>query len=233
MSEGPLRLELRDPVALVHWDDGKANAVSPALLDAFHGALDRAEKEAQAVLLLGRAGRFSAGFDLRVMREGGDPMRDLVRGGADLLLRLIEFPLPVVSACTGHALAMGALVLLASDLRVGARGDFKIGLNEVAIGLPLPAFAVELARARLDPRHLGRAALLAEVYDPEGAVAAGYLDRTVAAERLAEEAHREAALLGELPRRAFAGTRRLLHGPWADRIRATLAEDMAGWGGTD
>jgi len=233
MGDDSLRVEIRDPVAVVHWDDGKANAVSPAILEAFHGALDRAEKEAQALLLVGREGRFSAGFDLRVMREGGSAMRDLVHGGAELLLRLVEFPLPVVTACSGHALAMGALVLLASDLRLGARGDFKIGLNEVAIGLPLPAFAVELARARLDPRHLGRAALLAEVYDPEGAVEAGYLDRTVAAEQLAEEALREAALLGELPRGAFATTRRLLRGPLVDRIRATLAEDMAGWGGTD
>lgn len=233
MSQEPLRLELRDPVAILHWDDGKANAVSPSTLDALHAALDRAEKEAQSVVLVGRPGRFSAGFDLGVMRQGGDAMRDLVHGGAELLLRLAESPLPVVTACTGHALAMGALVLLATDLRLGAGGAFKLGLNEVAIGMTLPGFAVELARARLDPRHLGRAALLAEVYDPEGAVAAGYLDRVVAAESLLEEAVAEATRLAALPRRAFAGTRRLLRGPMVDRVRATLAEDMAAWNAPD
>lgn len=233
MSEHPIRFELREPVAILHWDDGKANAVSPAVLDALHGALDRAEKEAQAVALVGRPGRFCAGFDLGVMREGGDAMRSLVHGGAELLLRLVESPLPIVAGCTGHALAMGALVLLASDLRLAARGDFKLGLNEVAIGMTLPAFAVELARERLDARHLGRAALLAELYTPEDAIAAGFLDRTVPAERLVEEVTTEATRLAALPRRAFTGTRRLLRGGLVDRIRATLAEDMAAWNAPD
>lgn len=233
MPETPLHFAVEEPVAILDWDDGKANAVGPALLDLFHGALDRAEKEAQAVVLAGRPGRFSAGFDLAVMRAGGEAARDLVRGGGELLLRLAESPIPVVTACTGHALAMGALVLLATDVRLGAAGDAKIGLNEVAIGLTLPRFAVELARERLDPRHLGPAALLAEIYDPEGAREAGFLDRVVPAERLREEAVAEARRLATLPRRAFTGTRRLLRGPMVDRIRATLAEDMAGWGPAD
>lgn len=229
MSQEPLRFELRGPVALLHWDDGKANAISPGTLEAFHAALDRAEKEAQAVVLAGRPGRFSAGFDLAIMREGGRATRDLVQGGAELLLRLVESPLPLVTACTGHALAMGALVLLASDLRLGARGEFKLGLNEVAIGMALPAFAIELARDRLDPRHLGRATLLAEIYTPEASIEAGYLDRVVEGEQLLAEALAVAERLAVLPRGAFAGTRRLLRAPQAERMRAALAEDVAHW----
>src|SRR3954471_11940875 len=131
-------------VAVITVDDGKANAYSPDVLRAISEAFDQAETDgASAVLLQGRPGRFSAGFDLSIMTSGVEPMRALVTQGAELLLRIFTFPAPVVTACTGHALAAGALVLLVSDVRVGAEGKYKIGLNEVAIGMGLPIFAVE------------------------------------------------------------------------------------------
>src|SRR5262245_23859536 len=121
-----LDVRLDDGVAVLQLDDGKANALSPAMIAAIEAALDRAEKEARAVLLLGRDGRFCAGFDLSVMRSGVEPMRALVTAGADLLMHLALHPLPIVVGCTGHALAAGALLLLAADARTGARGEFKI-----------------------------------------------------------------------------------------------------------
>ena len=224
-----LRYELRDSVALLRFDDGRANAVSHAAIDALNEALARAEKEAGAAVLLGRPGRFSAGFDLSVINEGVDASRRLVSAGGELLMRVVESEIPVVAACSGHALAMGALLLLAADYRVGARGAFKIGLNEVAIGLTLPAFALELARARIAREHLARAANLAEIYDPAGAVCAGYLDRVVEAEQLEAEACAAAAAFTKLNRAAYRGTKRKLFGPLAQRVRATLAQDMASW----
>ncbi len=183
-------------VAKLLFDDGKANAVSPAAIDELHAALDRAEKEAGAVALIGRPGRFSAGFDLASMRAGPAESRALVKAGALLLARMCEAPLPIVAGCTGHALAMGGLLLLASDSRIGAAGDFKLGLNEVAIRLTLPLFAVELARDRLSRRHLQRATAFAELYTPEAAVDAGYLDRVVAPAALEAETLAEAARTG-------------------------------------
>ncbi len=230
MAEEKVVTEIQGPVAVVRLDDGKANAISSPVVEAVHAGIDRAEKEAQAVLLLGRAGRFSAGFDLGEMGAGPDAVRRLVRAGADLLLRLYLLPLPVVAGCTGHALAMGSLMLLASDSRIGARGDFKIGLNEVAIRMTLPIFGVELGRARLSKRHLQRAAGQAEIYDPEGAVDAGFLDHAVPEETLQDAALAEAARLAELPRRAFAETKLRLRQPTILRIRETLKEDMAGIG---
>jgi enoyl-CoA hydratase len=231
MGDSPVDYRLQGTVARLHFDDGKANAVSPTVVEAFHQALDRAEKEAGAVLLLGRPGRFCAGFDLNTMGAGPESARGLVAAGAELLLRMAEAPLPIVSACGGHALAMGALLLLASDLRLGAEGEFKIGLNEVAIRMTLPLFAVELARERISRRHLVRATVLAEVYDPAGAAAAGYLDRVVAPAALEGEALAEATRLAELPRRAFAETKRRLREPLVERVRASLRDDMATWGG--
>src|SRR3954447_25850634 len=128
-------------VAVITIDDGKANAYSHEVLSSVHDARDQAEKDATAVLLAGRPGRFSAGFDLSVMTSGVDPMRNLVTAGAELLLRVFTFPMPVVMACTGHALAAGGLMLLVGDRRIGAEGPFKIGLKEGALRMPLPIFA--------------------------------------------------------------------------------------------
>ena len=222
--------ELSDGVAVLRLDDGKANALSPAVLEQLQGALDRAEKEARAVLIVGRPGRFSAGFDLGVMRAGVDSMRSLVTAGAELLLRIHMYPRPVVVACTGHALAAGALILLAADQRYGARGDFKIGLNEVAIGMSLPIFAVELARERISKRHLSRATMQAEIYSPDAAVDAGFLDDVREPDALFDDALAEARRLAELGDPAFRKTRELVRGATAAHIRATLKADMQSFG---
>ena len=222
-----LDYRLDDGVGVLRLDDGKANALSPAVIEALGAALDRAEKEARAVLLLGRPGRLCAGFDLSVMRAGQEPMRALVSAGAELLLRIAVHPLPIVVGCTGHALAAGAILLLAADTRIGARGEFKLGLNEVAIGMALPIFGFELARERLSTRHFTRAAIQAELFDPEGAVAAGFLDRTCAPEALAETALAEARRLGAVPQPAYARTKQACRGRLVAEIRATLRDDMA------
>jgi len=231
MSENPIAYRLEGTIAALRFDDGKANAVSPAAIDGLNAALDRAEKEAEAVLLAGRPGRFSAGFDLTTMKAGPDAMRSLVSAGAELLLRLYQAPLPIVMACSGHALAMGAVLLLGSDFRIGVAGDFKIGLNEVSIHMTLPIFAVEIARDRLSRGHFQRSVIQAEIYGPDGAVEAGYLDRVVPVERLDEEAMAEAERLAGLPRRAFSETKLRVRGATIERIRRGLAEDMASWGG--
>lgn len=167
---------------LIQLDDGKANALGFAMLEQIDAALDTAEKAGKVVIIAGRPGKFSAGFDLSVMAGGGDEMLKLLRAGADLSQRLLNFPTPVVLAVSGHALAMGALLLLSSDYRVGTRGNYKIGLNEVAIGMTLPWFGIELARARIASIHLNNAVGLARIYDADAAVGVGYLDEAVDAE---------------------------------------------------
>jgi enoyl-CoA hydratase len=227
MEPGGVRFRLAGRVAVVQLDDGKANALSPGTIRGLEAALDRAEGEAAAVLLLGRPGRFSAGFDLTVMRSGAEAARDLVTAGAELLLRQLELPFPLVAACTGHAIAAGALLLLAADLRLGARGEYRLGLNEVAIGLPLPIFAIELARERLSRRIFERATSQAELYGPEAGLEAGFLDRLVDAGELEAAALAEAARLAELPQPAFGATKRRAHEALCARVRDTLRVDMA------
>jgi len=227
MAEDKVRYALRDRVAVLTLDDGRVNALSPATIAALHAALDRAEGEAAAVVLVGRAGRFSAGFDLSVMTGGLDGLRELLKAGAELLLRLYLHPRPLVAACTGHALAAGALLLLAADLRIGARGQFKIGLNEVAIQLTLPVFAMELARDRLASRWFTAAVTQARIFDPDGACEAGYLDLVTTPETLLDTALSEAQRLAALPTPAFGATKLRERRATVERIRATLDADIA------
>ena len=173
---------------LIQMDDGKANALGFDMLTQLNVALDSAEEAGKPVIICGRPGKFSAGFDLAVMGQGGDDMVELLRAGASTSRRILNFPTPVVLAVTGHALAMGALLLLSADYRIGVHGAYKIGLNEVAIGMTLPYFGVELARERLATTHLTPAVSLARVYDAAGALEAGYLDDAVSEEDLLTQA---------------------------------------------
>lgn len=224
-----LTTSVDDGVAVVAFDDGKANAVSHAVVDALHAALDAAEADdaVQSIVIVGRPGMFSAGFHLPTMTESLESMRGLVGAGARLLARMATCPLPIVAAASGHALANGALMLLASDTRVGAEGTFKIGLNEVGIGMQLPVFAIDLARERLAADHLIPATLQARIYDPAGAVEAGYLDEVVPADDLLATAVDRARALGQIRRSAYAETKTRLRGPVAEHMLATLDEDLA------
>ncbi len=192
-----------------------------------HECLDRAlEEEAGAVLLVGRPGRFSAGFDMNVMGGGPEEMTRLVSEGCKLLARMLTHPRPIVAACTGHALAAGAMLLLASDYRVGASVEAKIGLNEVAIGLTPPIFLVELATLRLSKRHLQRALIHAEIYSPSTAVDAGFLDCVTDTEKLIEVAKMHATRLAPLPTEAFSAAKLRAHGEVARRMVEGLATDF-------
>lgn len=199
--------QLADGIATITMDDGKVNALSPPMLAEVSGALDRAEADGAVVVLSGRPGRFSAGFDLAILTGGGSGGPDLLRAGFELAQKMLSFPMPIVVACTGHALAMGSFLLLSGDYRVGAEGAFKIGANEVAIGMVMPDTAIEICRLRLSAPHFGRAINNAEIYTPQGAVEAGFLDRVVLESDLAEVARQSALGLASLNLKAHAATK--------------------------
>lgn len=206
-----MTLDIQDDIGLIKLDDGKANVVSHDFMDAIAPLLDEAEAKAKAVIIAGRPGRFSGGFDLRVMQGAtAEEVRSLVDRGGELALRLFTFPKPVVAACTGHAIAMGGMLLCAMDVRVGVQGDFKIGLNESAIGMVMPHFGITLPKARLNPAYYTRAIVNAELFAPDEAVAAGFLDHAVAGEVLMETALAHAGTLGALSQAAFFGNKKLV-----------------------
>jgi enoyl-CoA hydratase len=228
MSDDLATYEHDGAIGRITLDDGKVNAFSIPMLRAVHGALDRARDDAGPVILTGREGRFSAGFDLGVFASGdGDAVLEMIELGARLCERLLACPRPVVVACPGHALAAGAFVLLAADVRIGADGPFKIGLNETQIGITVPWFVIELARHRLSPPHLGPAVAQATVYAPAAAVEAGFLDRVVPPGDLTGAATATAEHLAGLNPDAFAATKVRLHGPAIEAVRAGTERTLA------
>ncbi|TVS17774.1 MAG: crotonase/enoyl-CoA hydratase family protein [Gammaproteobacteria bacterium] len=185
MSES-VAYELDRGVARITMNDGKVNVMSLAMLSDLDEALDRAANEADLVLLCsGLPGIFSAGFDLKVLAANDTQQSAaMVRAGAELALRLLSFPKPTLSVMAGHAYPMGTFLLLACDVRICAEGPYKMGLNEVAIGIAPPSFAIELARSRVHPAWLSRTVTLGEMFEPEDALIAGFVDAVVPGEQI-------------------------------------------------
>lgn len=209
-------------------DDGKANTIEARWVAELGAALDVAERDAGAVLFEGREGRFCAGLDLKVLPTlGRDGLISFVRDYQRLMLRLFLFPRPVICAIGGHAIAGGAVLALASDLRIMAEGSFHIGLREVAIGIPLPTFGCELVKATLPPTSWTGAVLRGELYIPSIAHTHGMVDRVVPAGALVDLALVEARAMAMLPDDAFARTKKMLRAEFAQRIEAAAEHDLA------
>jgi enoyl-CoA hydratase len=196
---GPVSYRLDDSVAFITMDDGKANVLGPSMQQALGDALDHADRDdVGAIVIAGNHRVFSGGFDLKVLTSGEvAPAIDMLKGGFELSHRLLSYPKPVVMACTGHAIAMGAFLLASGDHRVAAPA-YNIQANEVAIGMTIPYAALEVMKLRLTRSAYQQAAGLAKTFFGETAIAAGWLDEIVLPDMVlsrAEEAAREFATL--------------------------------------
>ena len=225
--------ELQDGIARITLDDGKANVMSVRMLAAISAALDRAQADQAVVLIAGRAGMFSGGFDLGVFKSS-DPqeMLRMLQAGARLTEKLLGFPRPVVALCTGHAVAMGLFLLLSCDHRVGPDQGAKFQANEVQIGMTLPYFAIEVLRQRLAPAPLLSVAATAMPCNPQQALAAGILDELAAAADLMQAGLLAARRLAGLNAEAFAATKLRLREPTLLALRKAIDLDLAQWSAT-
>jgi enoyl-CoA hydratase len=175
---------LEDGIATLTLSNGKVNAISPDVIAAFNAALDQAVTDRAVVIITGQPGILSGGYDLKVMTAGPREAVALVTSGSTLARRLLSHPFPVIVACPGHAVAKGAFLLLSADYRIGVDGPFSIGLNEVQIGMTMHHAGIEIARDRLNKVALQRSVVNGEMFSPQGALAAGFLDVVVSAEEL-------------------------------------------------
>lgn len=233
MSESPKVLasfEIIDGVALIKLDDGKANALSLPMQQAFNSALDQAQQAKLPVVITGRSGILSAGFDLKTLAASGQPAVEMLNGGIEIALRLLSFETPVVIACGGHAIAMGVFLLQCGDYRIGVAGNFKYSANEVAIGMTMPWSTIEILRQRLTPAALSRAVLLAETFTPTNGVENGLIDRIVTTEaELLPAALEIANSFSALNAVAHAASKNRLRSQVIAAIRDGLAKDYEGW----
>lgn len=199
--------QLEDGIATLTLNNGKVNAISPDVVAAFNAALDRAEQDRAVVIITGQPGILSAGYDLKIMTSSPQNAIGLVTQGSTLARRLLSHPFPVIVACPGHAVAKGAFLLLSVDYRIGVQGPFQIGLNEVQIGMTMHHAGIELARDRLRRSAFQRSVIGAEMFDPQGALEAGFLDKVVAVEQLREETLAVAQRLKKLNMNAHGKTK--------------------------
>jgi len=223
----PATYERQGNIARITLDDGKLNVMSSSMIAAVNAALDQAETDGVAVVLAARGKVFSAGFDLKVFRDGNArQIYDMRRSGAEMVLRIYGFPRPVVAACHATAFPMGAFPVLACDFRYGVTGDHRIGMNETAIGLVLPRWNIELTRTRLNPAYFNRAMMTGEMFTHEEALAAGFFDRVVEPDDLDTSAMETAQKLAGYDAEVFAATKRNVRGAFLEQARQMVEEDI-------
>ena len=219
--------QLEDGIATLTLSNGKVNAISPDVIAAFNAALDRAEQDRAIVVITGQPGILSGGYDLKVMTSGPQNAINLVAAGSTLARRMLAHPYPIIVACPGHAVAKGAFILLSADYRIGVEGPFNIGLNEVQIGMTMHHVGIELARDRLRKSAFHRSVINGEMFDPQGAVDAGFLDKVVAADELQGAALAAARQLKKINMTAHKNTKLKVRKGLLDALDSAIAQDQA------
>jgi enoyl-CoA hydratase len=208
-------------VATISFDDGGANTLRTDVFEAFFDFFDAAESDDDvgAVVIRGRDGFFSAGMDLKWMKEiDREELGTIGPNMARLAHRIFIFPKPVIAAVTGHAIAGGAIILLACDRSVALEGSYKTGLNEVALGIPFGGFAMKLAQAHLVPSAFSAGLLHGETFTPEHALAMGYLDELVSAGEFDARVTEVASRAAELSSFAYGLTKQAMRADLAAEI---------------
>lgn len=218
--------QLEEGIATLTLSNGKVNAISPAVVAAFNSALDQAEKDRAVVIITGQPGILSGGYDLKVMTSSAEAAISLVKEGSTLARRMLAHPFPIVIACPGHAVAKGAFLLLSADYRIGVEGPFSIGLNEVQIGMTMHHVGIELARDRLRKSAFHRAVINGEMFDPAGAVNAGFLDKLVSVEELPQAARNAALQLKKINMNAHKHTKLKVRKALLDTLDAAIVADQ-------
>ena len=216
---------LEDGIATLTLNNGKVNAFSPDLIAALNKGLDQAEAAGAVVILTGQPGILSGGYDLKVMMSGPQAAIDLVASGSTLARRMLAHPQPIIVACPGHAVAKGAFVLLSADYRIGVEGPFSIGLNEVKIGMTMHHVGIAIARDRLTKPVFQRSVINAEMFTPQGAMAAGFLDQVVAPDQLLSTAMEVAQQMKKLNLTAHKNTKRKVRKALLDELDSAIELD--------
>jgi len=218
----------KENYAIITIKNGKANAISHEVIEGLNASLDKAEQENKVVILTGQNGIFSAGFDLKVMTKSPESAKELVTKGSQLSLRMLSFPKPIIIACNGHAIAKGAFLLLSVDYRIGVEGDFKIGLNEVMIGMTMHNAGIAIAKSRLSEVYLNRSVNNAEIFNSKDAIKAGFLDLIVPETDVLPTAIKVAGMFSKLHKKAHAETKLKVRKLHLEALANAIKLDLAG-----
>jgi enoyl-CoA hydratase len=220
-----IEVEERGVVTILRLARGKGNALNLELAVAFADALERLDRSAAgAGIITGQGSVFGAGVDLVALLEGGPAyIRQFLPLLQQVIARLATFPKPLVAAVNGHAIAGGAILMLACDQRLLARGTARVGLTEVRVGVPFPAWALEVARFTTPPQHLATLIGTGRTWLPEEALARGLVDELVEPERLLDRACEVAVELAAILPDTFRATKMALRRPMIEAAQRQAA----------
>lgn len=220
-----ISIEQHDSAQIIIMDDGKVNALNKEKLDALTGALAQCAEGQAPVVIRGRKGIFSAGFDLKGFGAGPETATAQLQAGKDAILAILRHPAPVITVCEGHAYPMGAFLMLAADYAIGTEGEFVTGMNESAIGMALPIYPMILGADRLTPA--GRKAVsTSEMFSPQAACAVGYFDKVVAPGEVEAAMAEAIAHMKTLNAGAFNANKSAMNRQLIDDIEASPLPDF-------
>ena len=223
MTDQLATLTKEGDVSIITLDDGKANVFSNAMISTIDQLLDEVPNDKGALLITGRQGLLSGGFDLKTMTGGeAKDIIEMTVNGFKLLARIYGFSRPVVVASSGHAIALGAFLLCCADYRVGAKGKYLVQANEHRNNMSIPIPILEISKSRISKRHWHRAILNAEAYPIDQSVEAGYLDEVVDEEDLMKRAMEVATDLATLGHPHYQMTKDLDQKDILERINAGI-----------
>jgi len=218
-----INFHIENDIATIELNDGKANVMSLAMTTEIIEALDEAIENAKVTILKGAGKRFSAGFDLTVFKEGSkQEQNEMSISGFNMLYRLYSHPQPLIAVCNGHAIGLGAFLLLCSDTRIGVSGDYKIGLPETAIGMPFTPVLMSLLRQQVTPTSITAAALQSHRQNPEQAIESNFLDKVVDAKDIEATIQTLAAQLMQLPTKQYAENKLIIRAEALAEMKADL-----------
>jgi enoyl-CoA hydratase len=225
MTNSFATLSQEDEISIITLDDGKANVFSEEMTQAINDCLDKVPTDSGSLIITGRPGMFSAGFDLKVIASGDVPkIKKMSLSGFKLLSRIFSFPRPVVAACSGHGIALGTFLLCCCDYRIGIKGEFLLGANEMKTNMVIPTPILELIKFRISPSHKYRSILGAEMYQLDKAIDAGLMDQVEEAETLMDAAIEKAKDLATMGHPSYTLTKALFIKDVADKINNALEE---------
>jgi enoyl-CoA hydratase len=212
-------------ISIITLNDGKANVFSPAMIKDVNGCLDNVPTDSGCLIIRGSKGMFSAGFDLKVIGSGDvDAIKSMSKSGFEMLSRILDFPRPVIGACTGHGIALGTFLLCCCDYRIGLKGDFMVGANEMRTNMVIPIPILELIKFRVSQAHKYRAILGGTIYPISEAVEAGLIDEVVDEESFEEKLNEKAKDLATMGHPSYSLTKALFIGEVSEKIKNALEE---------
>ena len=225
MSEKIATFKKEEDISIITLDDGKANVFSSEMSQQVNDCLDQVETEKGCLIITGKEGMFSAGLDLKTIQSGDmEKILDMSSSAFKLLARIFSFPRPVIAACSGHGIALGTFLICCCDYRIGIKGDFMLGANEMRTNMVIPTPILELIKFRVNNSHKYRAVLGAEMYTLEKAKEAGLMDDVVNPENLMQAAMEKAKDLATMGHPSYSLTKELFIAEPMSKINEAMRE---------